>query len=541
MKRVHIIILFLYAAIYISLSVKALTPAYVEGDDATTILYHLMGRDTDKQMYYGAYHSGFDFFLSFLPADEPVLLKTAVLTSFVFGFLLLYLIYYWISNFYIKNERQSLIFGILLPLIIPELLFLSLLYNPTNVGFTFCLMGLIGFEYYLIDRKRYWYFIIPVVFMIGIPFRWSLLVFLLIPVSVYFMKISSRIKDFIRDIPFLVLLLIAVIASFLGIYLSGFTLSDIFKIILWGDSFIEDREVSLLSQVAGGLSFFTPALVLLSGLGIWRLFKEPVRGFWIFFAAGIAPFFVLGFDTSLKYLITLLPAVVLLMATGMKQVINNRYALILLTTIILIPWIFGVRIETIKYSWGPGFEALNWKTQNTDVLATKNPDKRTGEQKVSISLLNGGFAMPTSEGPRPAYGYFQTLFGGDWKTLIKYLEDERLSLVKTAIKDNYPIMQDRKTAYNQVLLYRLGMSTNTCFIQHDSIYQRLFTNNLDTVEILVPAQKQDEHFIEFWSRIYGKPFLAYTSYSHILTNSTGRNDFSRLGPFTGFYKNGEKP
>lgn len=536
MDKKNYAILIFYVILYLVLIFSAITPAYVEGDDASTILYHLLGRDTTKQMYYGAYQSGFDFVLKFLPSEEQILLKTAIIISFVAGLFVLMLSYYWISKFYIKDEKQSFIFGILYPFLIPELLFQSLLYNPTNVGFMFCLLGLIGFEDYFLRRKKFWFLLIPLFFMIGIPFRWSLIIFLAIPVGTYFIQVSPKIINLLRDIPFIVLLLTSFIASLIGIYISGFNVSSVIDVITWGNSFMETYEPSISGSIAPGISLFTPAFIILFIFGIVKLLKKPSKGIWIFSLLSILPFFILGIYTSLKYLITALPFFLIFLVAGLKDIQQNRIVFITFLGIILIPWILGLQVKTERFSWGPGFEAQNWKNQVANKLATINPDKREGELKISISLLKGGFALPTAEGPRPAYGYFQTLFGGDWRALIIYLEDERLSLVRTAIKDNYPIMQDRKTAYNQVLLYRMGMSTNTGFIQHDSIYQRLFTNNLDTVEIMVPVHKQDEHFIDFWSRIYGKPYLVYTSYSHILTNSTGRNDFRRLGAFTGYRK-----
>ena len=53
--------------------VRSLTFKYVDGDDASTIAYHALGRNADLQPPYGTYHAGMDVILSVLPAQENIL------------------------------------------------------------------------------------------------------------------------------------------------------------------------------------------------------------------------------------------------------------------------------------------------------------------------------------------------------------------------------------------------------------------------------------------------------------------------------------
>ena len=46
---------------------------YVDGDDATSIAYHLLGRDITQQRPYSPYHGMMDKALSFIPAQENLL------------------------------------------------------------------------------------------------------------------------------------------------------------------------------------------------------------------------------------------------------------------------------------------------------------------------------------------------------------------------------------------------------------------------------------------------------------------------------------
>ena len=70
-----------YLGIFLYLFFFTLNTNYVEGDDASTILYHLCGRDSTIQLPYAPYNSGFDFILNFLPIDEVILRNFSVYIS----------------------------------------------------------------------------------------------------------------------------------------------------------------------------------------------------------------------------------------------------------------------------------------------------------------------------------------------------------------------------------------------------------------------------------------------------------------------------
>src|SRR5690606_6321549 len=131
------------------LAIFTLTPYYIEGDDASTILYQLFGRDTSIQRAFNPYHSGFDTLLSWLPNDEKTLRLSAFVVSFLAGIANIFLLCLWLLRQFPENTKWVIAFALLLPFLIPEMLFSSLLINPSQVGFFWCLLGLLFVQLYI--------------------------------------------------------------------------------------------------------------------------------------------------------------------------------------------------------------------------------------------------------------------------------------------------------------------------------------------------------------------------------------------------------
>ena len=93
-----IVVLVAFGAVYSA----SLTFVYVEGDDAVSIAYHVLGRDSSIQPPYSPYHSLMDSFLSLLPPREPLLRRCAIgVTSAaapIFVILMLTLFLQWSSG-----------------------------------------------------------------------------------------------------------------------------------------------------------------------------------------------------------------------------------------------------------------------------------------------------------------------------------------------------------------------------------------------------------------------------------------------------------
>ena len=173
-----------------------LTPNYIEGDDATTILYHAAGRHPEIQRPYAPYNSGMDFVLSFIDSNNELLLKkTAFYLSFFSGIACLFLTVLVFKQLLklVKVEINYLFF-IFLPLICPELLFNLLVQNSSNISYFFALLSLYYFLLFLDKDIKKFLLFSAFVFALSIPFRWSMLTLFPVFLGIYL---------FIKEIDFI--------------------------------------------------------------------------------------------------------------------------------------------------------------------------------------------------------------------------------------------------------------------------------------------------------------------------------------------------
>ena len=126
----------------------------MEGDDASTILYHLCGRNLQIQSPYASYNSGIDFLIKTVNVQGEESLRTfAVLVSFASGFLILSLLVLFLDVFFDGNElvnsRHKTYLYLLIPFIVPDIIFHSLIINSTYIGFVFLIGSLLLFIKFL--------------------------------------------------------------------------------------------------------------------------------------------------------------------------------------------------------------------------------------------------------------------------------------------------------------------------------------------------------------------------------------------------------
>jgi hypothetical protein len=531
-RTANILVFLYYLLIFFLLQSFGLSTSYVEGDDARTILYHAAGRQPDVQGIFNWYQIGFDYLLYFLPDNENTLRVAATYISFLFGFLLLFLCYFWVSVFYITKNSERLLIGAILPLLIPDFLFHSLFINPTNIGFTFCMMGLISIEYFQANRKFIYFLAAILLFFIAVPFRWPLLTFLIVPAGLYFFKKRWNFK-MKPDYSFFILIMICVISGLAGILLTGIGIMDFVNLTV--NFKLTQSPVGngtfLINFIAANLSFFTPAMVLLCIAGMIMVYRQ--YGKHIFFIAIliIIPLLILLLQKcypSFKYLITILPVILLLFVNGIRYIEGSKYRLslnITLALMLVLPWFAGLKIYNNMFAYGPGFEISNWKNANAD------------KSRWAVKpVLGSGCAMPTAEGPRPVYGYFYCFFTGSWRTLIEASEKERTDLINNMIlaKKRY-LLQDVNSAFSQCILYRLNYKSYAWFKYTDSLMQKDFIKNNDTISIVVPEYDHSNP-IRFYKRRAVDDFYILSSYSSILNPQMSDTSFFRSGPFTGWYK-----
>src|SRR5688572_18899111 len=127
-------------AIFAAIYSMALTFVYVEGDDATSVVYHAMGRISALNPPYSAYHGMMDVFLGWLPASEPIVRFTAVsitaTAALLMVVLILLLLREWLEP---TSVWMSGLITLLLLACSPEIFYLGLVYTPSLVAMCFVL------------------------------------------------------------------------------------------------------------------------------------------------------------------------------------------------------------------------------------------------------------------------------------------------------------------------------------------------------------------------------------------------------------------
>jgi hypothetical protein len=243
-----------YLIVFFLVFLFTLNTNYVEGDDASTILYHILDRNENIQKPYASYNSGFDFVLNFFSSENELLLRNfSVYISFIFGLFSIILLFFLVKSL-IKdfNKNDNWLF-ILLPFIIPEILFNSLIINSVNISFSFSLLSLLFFVHFLKNNSLY-KLILSVFFMaIAIPFRWSIVtIFPLFFVIIHFFFNFKFLK-----IIYILLIhhIITILLGILFLKISGYDIDSLINTVKFGTNYMEKSERKVSSLIAISTSF----------------------------------------------------------------------------------------------------------------------------------------------------------------------------------------------------------------------------------------------------------------------------------------------
>jgi hypothetical protein len=463
---------------------RSLVFVYIEGDDATSIAYHLLGRNPGLQLPYSPYQGMMDTVMSLLPAQEQLLRITGMglsaLACVLLGYLISRLIFMWNPN--IPARVKSFI-PILILLAAPELFYLGLSYKPTllAIDLLLCSHLILRSEktFDLLTTNNKTSFILSLVlFALGVSFRWNTIVYgAVIVTDVFF--VSGLEKGTKKKIMLTGLWGgLALVFSVIAIVLSNLNVLDLSHAFTTLQSVVNqvgtEGSNAYLTMLLALSPLFTPGMVIASIIGFILLVRRKDK-MWIVVAIGligVLPFFRIG---SPKNLITFIPELAFCLTIGFGAIWNfckfswKNYAFrVAILAIIFIPWIIGVRAVWGDTAWGPAFEL--------------KPFDRPESDKTEFYLVTGtGSAFPTPGIPRPIYGYFDNLIGGRLKDLELTLSDERSNDVETAIMENLPIVMTGWTPdYFVIELYKKGYITKDGAYHESSIakgfYDRILTN-----------------------------------------------------------------
>lgn len=458
----------------------SLSFVYVEGDDASTIAFHVLGRNADVQPPYSPYHGMIDKLLAGFPPNESLLrilaLGLSSLATIGFVIVMLSLIFDLLA----VDKRLKGLAAFVVLLACPEFFYLGMIYMPSLIAMLFVLASHLLVRRAMqisqdltANRTRYGFYALSLLlFGLGSTFRWDVALYGFVIVTDLALGNGVRYRrSATKRIVFATAWgTMAIVSSLTMIRFSGYGFMDFAREVLSMQGLVASRtSVSWFTTLGGFQPVFTPAAVVLGTAGFISLIRlQPRLG--IVAAVGILPVLPMMLGGVPKMIIPAVPGIMLCVVKGLEIIffstLRFRAAMVLkwATALILLgPWIFGIRVYSSDTSWGPGFEVASPATSSKAKNATAIVKGRVDERGISIAsfspTIGGGFAIPTPEGPRPLGGHAAVLLGGGWRRLVREVEQERHNLVQQAILQQRPIVQDNRNALILIALTQMGFTT----------------------------------------------------------------------------------
>ena len=529
MNKIYRVLAF-YTFLFSVVSVTTLSINYVEGDDASGVLYHLCGRNLAIQSPYSSYNSGLDFLLNFLNPNEVELRNFSIVISFIFSYLVLCVLAILIDMLLMSTKTNTKYwFLCLIPFIIPDFIFTGLIVNSTNISFTLVLISTIFYFKYLKLSNR-WFFVLSIVFMgLSIPFRWSMIIYYPFFCSIILFNNDYSITESLKQIkPLIVFYCLSFFFGIILIYATGYGLIDFIDIVIWGKKYMDSSDKSIVSTIAVALSFFTIPLTILLFFGFkvfFANFKRHFLGKFLFLILPLTPYFILGLFIAYKYSITVIPILIFISLIGFIKIYENKYLLSFFILTIAAIWLVGIEVDVNNTIFGSGYGYKKNISTNNQIISERNLDSRLKINKI-LPNFDAGFYIPTPEGPRPLFGYFYVIFGGLWKKDIDKQAQVRYFVVEELIRNkNIFLMQDRQTAFLECDLYKYGYKTKSKFIlnKNNTFEVRTFVNQKDTINInvIAPGVSKADFSLNFLQK--NKNIIFRSSYSSLIYNALSRD------------------
>jgi hypothetical protein len=532
------------------------TDVYVEGDDASSIAYHLLGRNNNMQPAYTPYQGMMDKVLSIFPAREPLLREVAQdatrLAAIMLIILILALAFDWSHPHKVSYKRKALIAFVVL-LAVPEFFYLGLVYSPTLVAMCLVLSAHLVLRR-LFDgdprsmRRLIIYFALSsILFGAGVAFRWNVIVYgavIVVDLLINVPKTNFEGHAPVRMFFPVVWGISAAFISLIMIWLSGYGYLDFITKIQAASNVVNQSGTlqvtgsssvgEILLQILLTLSpMLSPGFILFLLIGLLKVVRDrnPIGWVVLISVIGILPWLITGVP---KFIITIFPALVFCFVEGFGCALDflgsrrsRAIAYSLIFILLIGPWLIGIRVIREGTAWGPGFEIKPY--DYSDVQGTKFDGS-----------LGPGAAFPTPEGPRPLYGHAYVLLGGGWIRFVDAAAAERQLSIDNAISLKVPlVVTNWSPDYYLDDLYAMGYTTPDPFdrIEPGGFFRerRFFRGDGATINILyheiegADILDELEPFLSLHSTTGKIVFVGYSQTLHALyKNYPGA--LSALGP-----------
>ncbi len=519
------VILSAFAVVY----VVSLTFEYVEGDDASSIAFHALGRDRHLQPPYSAYHAMMDSLLGVLPADEKLLRFTAIsLTSLAAPLmvgLVLALVFTWISE---GTRSTKCLCALLVLLAVPELFYFGLVYTPSVIAMCALLTAhlllrtsiprnsLAEVKNPALIIKA---FLALILFGVGAAARWDTVTYGAVMVADLVFYPSYRRSEWARSLKNRLLFPVlwgslALVSWVVAIHEAGYGIEE-FLTVIQSSGPVEKRAFLAHLTLVRFNTVLTPIFVVLSCCGITLLIRNRSRML-IVVTIGIliaAPFVSYG---NPKWIITAMPALLYCFALGffvIWQKFHRHGKASLVITLVAasaIPWMVGIHATYGDSAWGPGFEI--------------RPFDRPFSNGLFASIVVGaGAAVPTPEGPRPVFGHGMVLLGGGWRKLIDGMATERRRAIQEALRLSVPLLQDRGQGLAVAELAGFGFTTTDAWnrrLGNNFIVERRFlatgAKSLRMLRLVDRGSLYRKEDLDELRRIIGAPKVVIYGYTSTL-------------------------
>ncbi len=469
---------------------------YVEGDDASSLIYHMMGRDRAVQPPYAPYHGFADLLLTLLPSDQGVLLPVTMFATAVANIIMivsiLALVFQWLN---ITAPRSQLVISVLTLLALPELFYLGNLYTPALIAMAYILPAhlllLRAFGQDTPPRVRLSLALAATaLFGVGAATRWDMVlyggvIFIdLIRQGVMRFGLSRAARPaLIRHGAYAVLWGAYAILSWIGaIYLSGYIITDILDIAAWSQDWQRGLSLVTLASIQPLLTPFVIATLL---IGLVALI---LRHDSLLIIVGVSLLLVspwLGTGVP-KALLVAFPALIATCIAGVQFIASlpnptlRRLSLGVGVILILLPWLVGVRLQLGDNAWGPGFDLQPYDRIESPV------------QSFEIVFFQPGTAVPTTEGPRALFGHAGAIFGSGWRNIVQMQADETAHIIDTALAEDLPliILRGSGSLYISEIVAR-GFVTRDPALER----QRVFIRPEDEARVILFYPQDDEDIL----------------------------------------------
>jgi hypothetical protein len=437
------------AGIFALVYARALTFVYIDGDDATSIAYHALGRLRDVQPPYSAYQSMMDALLRLLPAREALLRTAGMLITATAAPLLVLLMvllaYEWCGG-RIRISKPAAV--LVTALASPELFYLGLVYTPALVAMSAAVAA------HLMARRACrthpgwaflrspWFWASAALFGAGVACRWDMLAYGGIVAGDLWLQARPA-----RWTTATVWGTAGLAAWFAAIWANGYGPRVVIQVLHSSGPVESYPPFSLAAAYIQPLA--TPAFVLLAAVGFLLLAKgrHPLCLLVLLGLALTARYIPLG---NPKWFLETLPALSTCMLAGFSAVWNWRggavVARIAAAACLAAPWLIGIQTLAGDSAYGPGFEVRPF-------------DRPARTARLLRPVFGGGALIPGPEGPRALGGHAWVLLGGGWRHVVRQVSGELERAARMAAASGLPLLQDYGQGFVPATLAGMGYTT----------------------------------------------------------------------------------